>query len=193
MTVRIYRNKEFELLEGVYDPGDDSFMLVEAALKDIRPGEKVLEVGTGSGVVSFFVKEVTGVVATDINPIACQNARINGVEILRTDLFSGICGQFDVIIFNPPYLPTSEDERLDTWLNRAFDGGPDGRDVIRQFLAGVKRILPIGGRVLTVFSSLTDIDAVAELYGQHGFSVEIVAREKVPFEVLVVFKCIRLS
>ncbi|CAJ37448.1 HemK2/MTQ2 family protein methyltransferase [Methanocella arvoryzae] len=193
MTVRIYRDKEFELLEGVYDPGDDSFLLVEAALKDIRAGEKVLEVGTGSGVVSFFVKDVTRVIATDINPIACQNARLNGVEVVRTDLFSGICGQFDVIIFNPPYLPTSEDEKLDTWLNRAFDGGPDGRDVIRQFLAGVKRILPIGGRVLTVFSSLTDIDAVAELYRQHGFSVETVAREKVPFEVLVVFKCVRLS
>ena len=193
MTIRIYRDKEFELLEGVYDPGDDSFLLVEAALKDIRPGEKVLEVGTGSGVVSFFVKEVTDVMATDINPIACQNARINGVEVVRTDLFNGICGQFDVIIFNPPYLPTSEDEKLDTWLNRAFDGGPDGRDVIRQFLTGVKQILPIGGRVLTVFSSLTDIDAVAELYAQHGFSVETVAREKVPFEVLVVFKCIRLS
>lgn len=193
MAIRIYRNKEFELLDGVYDPGDDSFMLVEAALKDIRPGEKVLEVGTGSGIVSFFVKATTDVVATDINPIACQNARINGIEVVRTDLFNGICGKFDVIIFNPPYLPTADDERLDTWLNRAFDGGPDGRDVIRQFLAGVNRVLPVGGRVLTVFSSLTDIEAVTGLYEEYGFSVETVAREKVPFEVLVVLKCVRVA
>lgn len=191
MVVRIYRDREFELLEGVYDPGDDSFMLVEAVLKDIRPGEKVLEVGTGSGIVSFFAKDLTDTVATDISPLACANARLNGVEVVRTDLFSGICGQFDVVIFNPPYLPTAEDERLDSWLNRAFDGGPDGRDVIRQFLAGVKRILPVGGRVLTVFSSLTDIEAVARLYKEYDFSVETVAREKVPFEVLVVLKCVR--
>jgi release factor glutamine methyltransferase len=149
MTIRIYRDKEFELLEGVYDPGDDSFMLVEAALKEARPGDRVLEVGTGSGIVSFFVKDITGIVATDINPVACQNALINGIPVVRTDLFSGICGQFDLVIFNPPYLPTAEDERLHSWLNRAFDGGPDGRDVIRQFLAGVHRILPVGGRVLT--------------------------------------------
>lgn len=191
MTIRIYRDREFELLEGVYDPGDDSFLLVEATLAEVKPGERVLEVGTGSGIISFFVKEITGVVATDINPAACENARQNGVNVVRTDLFNGICGTFDVIIFNPPYLPTAQDEKLNSWLNRAFDGGPDGRDVIRQFLAEVSRILPVGGRVLTVFSSLTDIDAVIELYMKHGFWVEVVSKEKVPFEMLVVLRCTR--
>lgn len=187
----MYRDKEFELLEGVYDPGEDSFLLVEAALSDIRPGEKVLEVGTGSGIVSLFVKDRTRVIATDINPFACRNARLNGVDVVRTNLFSGIRGQFDVIIFNPPYLPTADDERLHSWLNHAFDGGPTGRDVIARFLEQVGTILPPCGRVLTVFSSLTGIDEVAEMYRQHGFTVEIVKTEKVPFEKLVVLRCVR--
>lgn len=193
MAIRVYRDKEFELLEGVYDPGEDSYLLVEAALREVKSGDRALEVGTGSGIVSFFVRDITSIVATDISPLACLNARVNGVQVVRTDLFSGICGPFDVIIFNPPYLPTEEEERLHSWLNRAFDGGPDGRAVIRQFLAGVKRILPVGGRVLTVFSSLTDIDEVSELYQLHGFSVKLVGEEKVPFERLVVLKCVRLS
>lgn len=191
MVTRIYRDKEFELLDGVYDPGEDSFMLVDAALAEVKPGEKVLEVGTGSGVVSLFLKDVANVIATDISPLACANARLNGVSVVRTDLFRGICGPFDLVVFNPPYLPTAEDERLPSWLNRAFDGGPTGRNVIARFLEDIGSILPPCGRVLTVFSSLTGIDEVKEMYRSHGFSVETVGEEKVPFERVVVLKCVR--
>ncbi len=191
MVTRIYRDKEFELLDGVYDPGEDSFLLVEAALDEVKPGEKVLEVGTGSGIVSLFLKDIADVTATDISPLACANARLNGVSVVRTDLFKGLCGPFDLVIFNPPYLPTAEDERLPNWLNRAFDGGPTGREVIARFLEEAGSILPPCGRVLTVFSSLTGVDEVAAMYRSHGFSVEIVSEEKVPFEKLIVFKCVR--
>jgi release factor glutamine methyltransferase len=192
MVTRIYRDKEFELLDGVYDPGEDSFLLVDAALGEVRPGEKVLEVGTGSGIVSLFLKDIADVTATDISPLACENARRNGVRVVRTDLFRGICSRFDLVIFNPPYLPTAEDERLPEWLNRAFDGGPTGREVIARFLEEAGSILPPCGRVLTVFSSLAGIDEVEEMYRNHGFSVETVSEEKVAFEKLVVLKCVRM-
>lgn len=191
MAIRIYRDKEFHLLDDVYDPGEDSYLLVEAALKEVRQGEKVLEIGTGSGVVSFFLSDTAEVVATDINPFACLNARLNGVQVIRTDLFDGVCGTFDVVIFNPPYLPTPDEDRLDSWLNRAFDGGPDGRREIDRFLAKIHEILPAGGRVLTVFSSLTGISQVMDTFRQHGFSAEIVGSEKVSFELLIVLKCVR--
>jgi len=42
-------------------------------------------------------------------------------------LFSGLSGPFDLIIFNPPYLPTLPRERIDDWLEYALDGGPTGR------------------------------------------------------------------
>ena len=191
MVTRSYRDKEFELLDGVYDPGEDSFLLVDAALAEVRPGDKVLEVGTGSGIVSLFLKDIADVTATDISPLACENARRNGVCVVRADLYHGICGPFDLIIFNPPYLPTAEDERLPGWLNRAFDGGPTGREVIARFLEEAGSILPPCGRVMTVFSSLSGIDEVMDMYRSHGFSVEIVGEEKVPFEKLVVLKCVR--
>ncbi len=192
MTVRIYRNKELKLLDGVYDPGDDSFLLVEAALTEARPEDKVLEVGTGSGIVSLFVKDVAAsVVATDINPFACKNARLNGVDVVRADLYRGVCGRFDLIIFNPPYLPTPPEERLHSWLNRAFDGGPTGRKEIGRFLEGIYGILAPGGRILTVISSLTGIDETRKMYEERGFSVELLSSEKVPFEKLVVLKISR--
>ena len=193
MSVRVYKNKEFELLDEVYDPAEDSFLLVDAALKEARPGERVLEIGTGSGIVSLFVKDIANVIATDINPYAARNARLNGVQVVRTDLYNGICSKFDLVIFNPPYLPTPEEERLKSWLNRAFDGGPTGRNEIARFLKGVDRILAPGGRVLTVISSLTGIDETKKMYEERGFSVEMVASEKVPFEKLVVLKCVLLK
>jgi release factor glutamine methyltransferase len=190
MSVRIYRDKEFELLDEVYEPGEDSFLLVEAALKEARPGDKVLEVGTGSGIVSLFVKDVAPeVVATDISPYACMNARLNGVPVVRTDLFSGICGRFDLVIFNPPYLPTPDEERLKSWLNRAFDGGPTGRAEIARFLEHVDRILAPGGRILTVISTLTGIEETERIFAGRGFGTEQVSEEKVPFEKLIVLRC----
>jgi len=191
MVTRTYRDKEFELLDGVYDPGEDSFLLVEAALGEVKPGDKVLEVGTGSGIVSLFLKDVADVTATDISPLACANARRNGVRVVRADLCHGLCGPFDLVIFNPPYLPTADDERLPAWLNRAFDGGPTGREVIARFLEDAGSVIPPCGRVLTVFSSLAGTDEVVGLYRSHGFDVETVLTEKVPFETLLVLKCVR--
>jgi release factor glutamine methyltransferase len=191
MEIRIYKGKEFKLLDEVYDPGEDSYLLVEAALQEAKPGDRALEVGTGSGIVSLFVNDITKITATDINPHACRNARLNGLEVVRTDLFSGIKGHFDLVIFNPPYLPTEDEERLRSWLNRAFDGGATGRREIERFLEDIDRILPPGGRVLTVFSSLTGIEEVRKLYEDRGFSVEMVREDKVPFEKLVVFRCVK--
>lgn len=189
MSVRIYRDKEFQLLDEVYDPGDDSFLLVEAALEEARPGEKVLEVGTGSGIVSLFVKDIADVLATDISPYACRNARLNGVPVVRADLYNGICGRFDLVIFNPPYLPTPPEERLRSWLNRAFDGGPTGRHEIARFLKNIDTILVPGGRILTVISSLTGLEETKKMYQEYGFNTELVSCEKVPFEKLVVLRC----
>jgi release factor glutamine methyltransferase len=191
VVTRVYKDKEFELLDGVYDPGEDSFMLLDAAVAEVRPGERVLEVGTGSGIVSLFLKDRARVVATDVSPDAARNARANGVEVVRADLSHGICGPFDVVIFNPPYLPTASDERLPSWLNNAFDGGPTGREVIARFLQDAGGLLPPCGRVLTVISSLTGIDEVTDMYRSHGFDVRKVSSMKVPFETLVVLKGIR--
>ncbi|MCE5299070.1 MAG: methylase, partial [Methanoregulaceae archaeon] len=115
------------------------------------------------------------------------------VEVVRTDLFSGICGIFDLVLFNPPYLPTTPDERMDDWLEYALDGGPDGRTVIRRFLSGVGRVLAPGGRCLLLISSLTGLPEVCMLIEQAGFTPEVFMEEQVEGEMLMVIRFARVT
>ena len=111
----------------VYHPDADSYLLLEAAHAEVKCGDRVIEIGTGSGLIACGISEVASVVATDINPHAAICAKRCGVEVVRTDLIAGICGIFDLVLFNPPYLPTQSEERIDDWLEYALDGGVTGR------------------------------------------------------------------
>jgi release factor glutamine methyltransferase len=174
----------------VYTPEADTYLLLEAAFKEIRPGDSLLEIGTGSGYISAALKEVADVIATDINPHAVYAAKQMGVEVVRTDLVSGLRGPFDLVIFNPPYLPTLDGERIDDWLEYALDGGLNGRAVIERFAEEVGHVLAAGGRVLLLISSLTGIDKTIDIFERVGYLVEIVERRQVFDEELLVLKCI---
>jgi release factor glutamine methyltransferase len=184
----------------VYEPAEDSFLLANAALKESEPGIRVLEVGTGSGFVSAVlltsVKDIR-LLATEINPHAACCAKGNGVEVLRTDLFRGIKSQkpekrFDLILFNPPYLPTAREEKVPGWLNYAFDGGTSGRETLDRFLDEVRDYLRPGGKILVLISSITGLEAVREKMIGLGFKVDVVERKKVSFEELLVVRGIFL-
>ncbi|WML67777.1 MAG: Release factor glutamine methyltransferase [Methanoregula sp. SKADARSKE-2] len=175
----------------VYWPEADTYLLLEAALAEVSTGDQVLETGTGSGLIAAELSRAGQVVATDINPHAVVAARRRGAEIIRTDLLAGICGSFDLVIFNPPYLPTSPEERIDDWLEYALDGGPDGRDLIERFAQTVGDVLARKGRILILISSLTGLHEVEVLFSRQGFSSEIVREQIVEDEVLYVLKMVR--
>ncbi len=175
----------------VYQPREDTRLLLTAALSDVRSGERVLEVGTGSGIIAAELAKTAHVVATDINPHAVAAARSLGVEVIRTDLFAGICGSFDLVIFNPPYLPTEARERIDDWLEYALDGGRSGRDVIECFARDVGRVLMPFGRVLFLISSLTGLYEVQQVFSDLGFTCFVVAKESLEGEVLYVLRVMR--
>ena len=180
--------------DGIYDPDQvyypeaDTYLLLDAALKEIRPGDRILEIGTGSGYIAGALKEVADVIATDINPHAVIAAKKRGVEVVRTDLTHGLRGPFDLVIFNPPYLPTLDEEKIDDWLEYALDGGMNGRRVIERFAACIDHVLTTRGRVLLLVSSLTGIDEVQSIIRDMGYHREIVARRKMFDEELVVLK-----
>ena len=176
----------------VYTPAEDSFLLLRAALREVRPGDRVLEVGTGSGYIAAgLVDRAAMVVATDINPHAAASARARGVEVVRTDMAAGISGPFDLILFNPPYLPTAPEERIDDWLEYALDGGPTGRAVIERFIADAGRVLAPSGRILLLISSLTGPDEVRVVFTRHGFVSFIVDEEPLEGETLYVLRAMR--
>jgi release factor glutamine methyltransferase len=180
----------------VYEPAEDSFLLAEAAFKEVKPGMHILEVGTGSGFVSAVLlanlKDIS-LVATEINPHAARCAKANGVEVIRTDLFRGINPVnpeilFDLILFNPPYLPTSREERVPGWLNYAFDGGISGRETLDRFLDEVRNYLRPRGKILVLISSITGLGDVKDKMEKLGFAVDVIERKKISFEELLVVK-----
>ena len=185
-----YKGACIKLADEVYNPAEDSYLLADAAISHAKIGMHVLEIGTGTGFVSSVLLANINVdlMATDINPYAAKCAKSNGIEVIRTNMFDGLKAKscFDMIIFNPPYLPTSDDEKVPGWLNYAFDGGRDGRMAVEHFLDQVCEYLAPDGVILLLISSLTGIEYVSSRMDALGFDVDIVGREKCSFEELVV-------
>ena len=170
--------------DNVYVPAEDSYLLADNL--DIKEGQSVLEIGTGSGIVAMYASRLTDrITVTDINFDACllaeKNFNDNGIEnieILFGNMFEPVKDRkFDVILFNTPYLPTEDDEVLDDTINYAFDGGLNGRKVIDLFLNEVGNHLNDGGIVQLIQSSLSGNQETLEKLDELGFIAEIAASE----------------
>jgi len=175
----------------VYAPAEDSALLAGVVAEHVEPGDLVLDVGTGSGYVARRAAAATGarVVGTDVNPEACRRARDAGVAAVRADLVSPFReGAFDVVAFNPPYLPVDPEAEWDDWFERALSGGATGRDVIERFLDHVGRVLAPGGAAFLLVSTLTGVDEVVEYAGDRGFSAAAEEDAAFPGETLTVLR-----
>jgi release factor glutamine methyltransferase len=176
----------------VYPVREDTLLLIEAAAEEIRTSDRVLEVGVGSGYIAAHLQgRITYLLATDINPHAAEMAKEGGIEVVRTDLMTGICGDFDLILFNPPYLPTRPEERIEDWLEYALDGGPSGREVIARFAEQAVSILAPQGRFLLLISSLTGQKEVEHIFERQGMTGQIVKESEIEGEILFVYRFYR--
>lgn len=148
-----FYGRTFTVLEGVLIPRQDTEISVEVILKFLKENNinKMLEIGCGTGIVSITVdlesKRKMDITALDISPYAIKNTTINkknlksNIKILKSDLFDKVCGKFDLIYSNPPYIKSSEIENLqlevkDHEPRLALDGGIDGlyfyREIIKE-------------------------------------------------------------
>jgi release factor glutamine methyltransferase len=185
----VAQKKQFESKGMVYEPAEDTFLLYRAALAEARPNDSVLEIGCGKGLICCnMASKVRTVLATDLNPHAVRITRESGVPTVRMDLFRGLKAKFDMVLFNPPYLPTSEEERIDGWLNYALDGGPSGRETIERFLEDLRSHLSPQGRALLLVSSLAGLKEIEALAIAAEWNFTWVASERHFFEELRVLK-----
>lgn len=191
----IYKQLKLEVPKDVYKPAEDTFLLADNL--EVETGEKILELGTGCGLLSIIAaKRGAKVTSTDINPKAVKCAKENAesegvlekIDFRRGNLFEPIKnGNFDLIIFNPPYLPVPESESLEEKTQQAWDGGLDGRKIIDKFLEGVENHLKPRGRSSFVQSSLTGFQETKDKLKQKNFEVNI-KTEKTFFEELYLFQ-----
>ena len=178
-----YEDFELRVHPEVYEPAEDSFALAKH-VPAFAKGD-VLDMGTGSGILSIVASnEGTSLLGVDVNPLAVENARFNselngsGCEFTESDLFTELESKFDLIMFNPPYLPTAEGEDVMGQINKAWDGGSNGREVIDRFLADAPDFLAPKGAILTLASSLSGIKETVEALRKKGLKAEVL--EEVP-------------
>lgn len=164
---------QFTLSADTLVPRPDTETIVEAALECLDAtgarshALRIADLGTGSGAILLaLLSELPNAIgiATDINPAAlrtaCGNAERNGLaqraHFVACDYASALTGGFDLIVSNPPYIPSSDIAGLDVEVRghdplRALDGGGDGYDAYRIIAPEAERLLaPIGFLVVEV-------------------------------------------
>jgi len=190
-----YKDLSLEIPDSVYLPREDSELLAEAIEKQELKGKKCLDMGCGSGLLSILIGKNDAIVtAADINLEAVKAARENAahnkteLHAVYSDLFSNIKEKFDLIVFNPPYLPGEDSERKEL----AYYGGKDGRETIKRFLVQAKKFMKTGGKIFLLISTLTGEKEVTNIAHENGYIVKETARKKVPWEEIIVME-MRLS
>ena len=169
---------------GVLDPVlfRSGFVFADFLQTHCTSNESVLDLGCGSGIVGVLTQRAGArVTATDVNPGACEAARINGLKDVRQgDLFQALNDeQFDHVAFNPPYLKGEPESHP---LGRALYGGPD-LEVIRLFLEAFPQFVSPGGQAWMILSNM-EPDAQALLGPEWGLAQETVVND----EILRIFR-----
>lgn len=167
-----------------------SNLLGEAVQAHVRPGHRVLDMGTGSGVNAVLAAAAGAeVVAVDVNPAAVQAARANAVrnhvaeliDVRLSDVFSDVKGRFDLIVFDPPFRwfpPRELAERATT---------DENYQAMRTFFEYADEHLEHDGSMLIFFGTSGDLGYLQKLMAETGFDAEPIAhvedeKDDVPVE-----------
>jgi release factor glutamine methyltransferase len=174
-------------LPGVFQPISDSRWLADKVAREaIGPGSSALDVCTGSGILAVTAA-LTGasVTAVDVSRRAVLSARLNaalnGVKVraLRGDLFQPVAQQrFDLIVSNPPYVPSRAPELPRRGRERAWDAGPRGRVFLDRICAQAGEHLNPGGVVLIVQNAIAGEQETVDALSGSGLATEVVFRDR---------------
>lgn len=191
---RILGRREFHGLDLVLNadclvPRDDTEAVVDAALAEIPRDRRtlLLDIGTGPATILLALlaeRPLASGVGTDISEEALASARANvsalgcstRVQLQCRNWTAGLDGRFDLIVSNPPYIPSADCDGLDPEVRlhdprRALDGGPDGLDAYRAILADAPRLIAPGGAVVLELG-IGQAHAVAAIGRAAGLSIK---------------------
>ena len=148
-------------MTNIYSPAEDSYLMQKVLQEKIpiflkgNPSLKVLEIGAGSGIQLVILQQsgVKNIFSSDINPHAVMQCKKMGFECVQSDLFEKIKGKYDLIIFNPPYLPEDKNEPRESKISTT--GGKNGSEIINKFLIQARKYLEKNGKIFLLTSSLT--------------------------------------
>jgi release factor glutamine methyltransferase len=180
---------QLKVRDSVYEPREDSYLMqkeVQARAKD----KIVLDMGTGSGIqaISASLAGAKEVWAVDINPkaVSCckDNSKKNKVKVncIQSDLFAKVSSKkFDLIIFNPPYLPSDGKHDDIRW-----SGGYQGLEVTIEFFKQAKAFLVKDTKILFIFSSHANQEGLKEFLRREDFKLDIVASQRIFFEEIFI-------
>lgn len=199
-TAHIVGKKEFYSLDFAVSPATliprpDTELLVDEALRQAKPltDPLIADIGTGTGCVAVALAHrlpKARIVAVDISPEALETARGNAtrlgvadrVDFRLGDLLAPLAGlRPDLIVSNPPYIPTNDIAGLDPGVRDhepalALDGGPDGLRVIERLAEQALSLLAPGGRLLVEIGAGQE-EGTRGVLTRAGFTVESVRKD----------------
>jgi len=173
----------------MYNPQEDSHLILKH-INEVAKGN-VLEIGTGSGILALeAAKYAEEVIATDIQEEVIKKLipfQKYNLKFIKSDLFSSISKtqKFDLIICNPPYLPEHRGE--DNVTKIEVSGGKQGFEFVEKLLTQAKNHLKPEGKILLLFSSLTNKDKVDEIIKQNNYEFNLIDEQSFLFEKLYVY------
>ena len=201
--------------EKIYEPDADSFLLLDALQEHHsiiveRQPSILLEFGPGSGLATtFLAKHFCSTprlfFAVDLNPHACQFTQrtfrqndlmtkhyLNVVQCNLADpLLDRLSSQVDLIVFNPPYVPT-ETSDVSEVIERTYAGGKHGIEVIEKAIEQAGRLLAKNGLFYLLALEENGFDRLKEMAERHRMKIELVMKRRTLIERLFVVQLEKL-
>ncbi|XP_055379474.1 methyltransferase N6AMT1 [Condylostylus longicornis] len=210
METPIYSHLTERDYENVYEPSEDTFLLLDAIENDLQYIENILqpnvclEIGSGSGIIitslAKRLHKFSVCLATDINNYACQMTKktaaknFTHVDAINTNLADCFRNNiFDLVIFNPPYVATSEEELENKEKNPlvfTWAGGTDGRLIIDLFLNSLPDILSKSGVAYLLLLKENKPHEIINALNKRNFVASKLMERRIPGERLCVIKII---
>lgn len=175
----------------VYPPQRDTWLLAAALQREpLGAGSRVLDLCCGNGALAVAAARhgAGGVTAVDISRQALAatwvNSRCRGrrVRLRRGDLVAPVSDEgFDLVVANPPYVPSAQDRLPPRGLQRCWNGGVDGRAALDRVCVEAPKVLAPGGALLVVHSALCGVHASLTQLAAAGLDVDVATRCEQPF------------